>query len=308
MNYTLHQLQVFLKVAETRSITKAAEALHLTQPAVSIQLKKLQDQFDIPLTEVVGKRLFITDFGKEIEEAAQQIIDQAYAIQHKTLAYKGHLVGKLKISVVSTGKYVMPYFLVDFFNQHEGVQLEMDVTNKLKVVETLENNEVDFSLVSIIPDHIRVERLDLISNKLYLVAKHDFTPEGEENPTTFFSRIPLIYREFGSGTRQTMERFIQELKVEVNRKLELSSNEAVKQAVLAGLGLSIMPLIGIRNELMQGQLKIIPIAGLPIQTTWSLIWLKGKRHSPAAVAFLEYIKQTKQETITRQFDWYEQYK
>ena len=307
MNYTLHQLQVFLKVAETRSITKAAEALHLTQPAVSIQLKKLQDQFDIPLTEVVGKRLFITDFGKEIEEAAQQIIDQAHAIQHKTLAFKGHLVGKLKISVVSTGKYVMPYFLSDFFKQHAGVRLEMDVTNKLKVVETLEKNEVDFSLVSIIPDHIRVEQLDLISNKLFLVSRHDFEYEKKLDPSIFFGQIPLIYREFGSGTRQTMERFIQELRVNENRKLELSSNEAVKQAVLAGLGLSIMPLIGIRNEITLGQLKIIPVKGLPIQTTWSLIWLKGKRHSPAAMAFMDYLKDSKQDIISRQFNWYEKY-
>ena len=307
MNYTLHQLRVFLKVAETRSVTKAAEALHLTQPAVSIQLRKLQDQFDIPLTEVVGKRLFITDFGREIEEAAQQIIDQAYAIQHKTLAYKGHLVGKLKISVVSTGKYVMPYFLTEFFKKHSGVRLEMDVTNKLKVVETLEKNEVDFSLVSIIPDHIRVEQLDLIANKLFLVSNHEFVPEGVEDLPDFLGRIPLIHREFGSGTRQAMERFVQELKVEVNRKLELSSNEAVKQAVMAGLGLSIMPLIGIRNELLLKQLKIIPIQGLPIQTTWSLIWLKGKRHSPAALSFLEFVKLAKERIIHQQFDWYEQY-
>ncbi len=305
MNYTLHQLRIFLKVAETKSITKAAEALHLTQPAVSIQLKKLQDQFDIPLTEVVGKQLFVTDFGKEIAEAAQQIIDQALAIQTKTMAYKGQLIGKLTISSVSTGKYVMPYFLTDFFKEHPGVTLEMDVTNKSRVVESLENNEVDFSLVSIVPDHIRVDRMDLIPNILYLVSNAEFDPPKKIRRRAFFEALPLIYREPGSGTRLTMERYLQELKVAANKKLELSSNEAVKQAVLAGLGLSIMPLIGIRNELNLGQLKIIPVKGLPIQTTWSLIWLKGKRHAPAAVSFLEYLEARKQEIIERHFDWYQ---
>ena len=110
MNYTLHQLQVFLKVAQTQSVTKASEALHLTQPAVSIQLRNFQDQFEIPLTEVIGRKIFITDFGKEIAVAAENILNEVYAINYKTLAYKGQLAGRLKISVVSTGKYVMPYF------------------------------------------------------------------------------------------------------------------------------------------------------------------------------------------------------
>ena len=123
MNYTLHQLQIFLKIVETQSITKASEELHLTQPAVSIQLRNFQAQFDIPLTEVVGRKIYITDFGKEIAVSAENIINQVYAINYKTLAHKGHLTGKLKISIVSTGKYVMPYFLSDFINQHDGIEL-----------------------------------------------------------------------------------------------------------------------------------------------------------------------------------------
>ena len=144
MNYTLNQLQIFLKVVQTQSVTKASEELFLTQPAVSIQLKNFQDQFDIPLTEVVGRKIYITDFGKEIAEAAENILNQVYSINHKTLAYKGQLSGRLKISVVSTGKYVMPYFLKDFIKQNTGVELLMDVTNKNKVIESLEKNEVDF--------------------------------------------------------------------------------------------------------------------------------------------------------------------
>jgi len=151
MNYTLHQLQIFVRVAQTGSITRAAEELHLTQPAVSIQLKNFQDQFDIPLTEVVGRQLFVTEFGNEIAHTAEQIIQQVNTIKAKTMAYKGELAGRLKISVVSTGKYVMPYFLREFIQQHTGVELQMDVTNKSKVIESLEANSVDFALVSILP-------------------------------------------------------------------------------------------------------------------------------------------------------------
>ena len=172
MNYTLNQLQIFLKIVQTRSVTKAAEELHLTQPAVSIQLKNFQEQFQIPLTEVVSRRIYITDFGMEIAETAENIINLVYAINYKTMAYKGQLIGKLKLSVVSTGKYVMPYFLTDFMKLHNGIELLMDVTNKSKVLESLENNEVDFALVSILPTSLNIEKLDLLQNKLYFCLIH----------------------------------------------------------------------------------------------------------------------------------------
>ena len=145
MNYTLNQLRIFLKIAEKQRITKASEELHLTQPAVSIQLKNFQNQFPIPLTEVVGRQLFITDFGEEIAEAAKRILREVESINYKLLGFQGELAGKLKISVVSTGKYVMPYFLSGFIREHTGVDLIMDVTNKARVVESLEENEVDFA-------------------------------------------------------------------------------------------------------------------------------------------------------------------
>ncbi len=307
MNYTLNQLQIFVKIVQTQSITKASEELHLTQPAVSIQLKNFQDQFDIPLTEVIGRKIYITEFGKEIAEAAQNILEQVHAINYKTLAYKGQLTGRLKISVVSTGKYVMPYFLSDFLQQNPGVELVMDVTNKLKVIESLENNEVDFALVSILPSKLAVEHLDLLQNKLYFVGNTSKIPEKNMSVRELFSELPLIFREKGSGTRQIMENFISNNDLSVLKKIELTSNEAVKQALLAGLGYSIMPLIGIRNELHQNELQIIPIEGLPIKTTWSLIWLKGKKHSPVSISFLKCLEQEKAKIVESKFNWYEQY-
>lgn len=307
MNYTLNQLQIFLKIVQTQSITKASEELNLTQPAVSIQLKNFQDQFDIPLTELVGRKLYITDFGREIAVAAENILNQVHAINYKTLAYKGQLTGRLKLSVVSTGKYIMPYFLSGFMKQHKGIELLMDVTNKNKVVESLENNEVDFALVSILPASLHIEKLDLLQNKLFLVGNVKNKLKKEGSTKELFKDLPLIFREKGSGTRQIMEGFIQRNNLTVMKKMELTSNEAVKQALLAGLGYSIMPLIGIRNELHNKELQIIPVKSLPIKTTWSLIWSKGKKHAPVAQAFLDYLKDQKKQIVQDQFNWYEQY-
>ncbi len=307
MNYTLNQLQIFLKVVKAKSVTKAAEELHLTQPAVSIQLRNFQDQFDIPLTEVVGRKIYITDFGYEIAEAAENIINQVYAINDKTAAHRGQLSGRLKISIVSTGKYIMPYFLSDFIREFLGIELAMDVTNKSSVLNSLENNEVDFALVSILPNNINVEKLDLLQNKLFLVGNTEANIKGTSNTKDFFKDLPLIFREKGSGTRQIMENFIQRNNISILKKMELTSNEAVKQALIAGLGYSIMPLIGIKNELQNKELQIIPIKGLPIKTTWSLIWLKGKKHSPVSLSFLNYMKKEKANIIRDKFKWYEMY-
>ncbi|PWK80173.1 DNA-binding transcriptional LysR family regulator [Mucilaginibacter oryzae] len=304
MNYTLHQLQIFLKVTQLKSITKAAEELHLTQPAVSIQLRNFQDQFEIPLTEVIGRQLYVTDFGTEIANAAEKILAEVYAINYKTLAYKGQLAGRLKLSVVSTGKYIMPYFLSGFLKQHPGIELVLDVTNRAKVIESLENNEVDFSLVSVLPDQLQVERTELMPNKLYLVGYKEHGLDKESYDHNIFEGLPLIYREPGSGTRHTMEKFINKYHLPVRKKMELTSNEAVKQAVIAGLGFSIMPLIGIKNELINGELRIIQVNGFPITSTWNLIWLKNKEFSPLADAYLNYLDRYKNQIISDKFRWF----
>ncbi|WP_338409597.1 LysR family transcriptional regulator [uncultured Flavobacterium sp.] len=307
MKYTLNQLHIFLKIVQTQSVTRASEELHLTQPAVSIQLKNFQEQFEIPLTEVIGRRIYITDFGKEIAEAAEKIINQVYALNYKTLAFKGKLTGRLKISVVSTGKYILPYFLADFMKQHSGVDLFMDVTNKEKVVDSLVHNEVDFALVSILPTSLNIEQIDLLHNKLFLVNDKKTKFKKDVTITEIFESLPLIFRERGSGTRQIMEQFMERNNISALKKMELTSNEAVKQALLAGLGCSIMPLIGIKNELHNNELQIIPIKGLPITSTWSLIWLKGKKHSHVSTSFLDYLRKEKNQIIQDKFNWYNRY-
>ncbi|SHH63652.1 LysR family transcriptional regulator [Winogradskyella jejuensis] len=307
MNYTLHQLQIFLKVAKLKSITKASEELFLSQPAVSMQLKKFQDQFSIPLTEVVGRQLYVTDFGNEIVEAAEKILNEVEAINYKTLSRQGQLAGKLKIAIVSTAKYAMPYFLTGFLQKHQGVDLEMDVTNKAGVIKSLENNEVDFAMVSVLPEHLSLNQVELMTNKLFLVGSAHTDTRDKRITRTIFEKYPLLYREKGSATRSAMETFLTKLSVPNKKKMELTSNEALKQALIAGLGISIMPLIGLKNELKDEELHIIPYKGLPIKTNWNLIWLKSKNLSPVASAYLSYVETEKARIIHDTFNWYEAY-
>lgn len=301
MNFTFNQLQILITISKTGSVTKAAEKLNLTQPAVSIQLKNLQEQFEIPLTEVIGRKIYITEFGNEIVKVAENIMEQVYAIDFKTQAYKGLLTGKLKISVVSTGKYVMPYFLSGFIKKYSSIELAMDVTNKRKVIENIEKNEVDFSLVSILPEEIDVNSIELLKNRLFLVGSKNSPVYEKWSIQKVFEKMPLIFRESGSGTRQAMESFFKSQQLAFVKKMELTSNEAVKQAVLAGLGYSIMPEIGIKNELRNGDIKIIPIKGLPIETSWQLIWRKEKKHAPVAQAFLDYITSERNKIVANHF-------
>jgi DNA-binding transcriptional LysR family regulator len=307
MHYTLHQLQIFLKIVETKSITKAAEELNLTQPAVSIQLKKLQHQFDIPLTEVIGRQLYITHFGTEIAITAQKVLDEVATINYKSKTFKGILSGKLTISVVSTGKYVMPYFLSDFLKQNKGIDLVMDVTNKSKVVKSLVNNEIDFALVSIMPDDIDLQSEILLENKLYLVGNHKAVSEIKTKDLDLFNEFPLIYREEGSATRFVMENYLYRNGLQSVKKMQLTSNEAVKQAVIAGIGNSIMPIIGLKNELENGDIKIIQMKGFPIKSNWYLVWLKNKSLSPVAEAYINYIREEKTNLKSTYFSWIDNY-
>ena len=309
MNFTLHQLKVFSVIVEKRSITKAAEELNMTQPAASIQLRNFQDQFDIPLTEVIGRQLYVTNFGQEVYHIAEEVLNQVENINYRTEAFKGLISGKLRISVVSTGNYVMPYFLNGFLKKHPHIDLTLDVSNKTKVINDLENNQVDFALVTVNPTHLEICEERIMINKLYLVAAYNNQldigkPEGKK----VFNRIPLIFREEGSGTRFTMQQFFAEEDIQPTIKLELSTNEAIKQAVIADIGMSIVSLLSIKNELSQNELKIIPVKGLPLESHWKLIWLRKKSLSPVAEAFLDYVRNEKDMVYRNYFNWMEEFK
>ena len=301
MNYTLNQLRIFTQVVKSGSISKAAEALDLTQPAVSIQLKNLQRHFDVPLTETIQKKLYITPFGKEIARAAENLIVEAEQISRKTKSLRGELSGQLRISVVSTGKYVIPYFLSSFLSKHLGVELNLDVSNKQGTLVHLRENEIDFALVSTLPKSLSVETEDLMRNELHLVASSELPIPRSRNQHDLLRKLTLIFREDGSATNQAMTTFLETNDITVFRKIQLTSNEAVKQAVIAGLGVSILPMIGIRHEIAAGRLKIIPMKGLPLKTTWRIVWHRDKKHTPVAAAFLEHVREHKAEIVGKWF-------
>jgi DNA-binding transcriptional LysR family regulator len=307
MKFTLHQLEIYKKVADLQSVTKASEELYLTQPAISIQLKKLQEQFSEPLFEIIGRRLFITDFGKEVAISVDKILNEVGELNTKMLTYNGQLAGKLKIALVSTAKYVMPYFLIDFLEQHQGVNLVMDVTNKASVIKSLEKNLVDFALVSVIPDNLNINSVQLMQNKLFLMGGREYESGKNSISKKEISNLPMLYREYGSATRQAMEHYMKSQGIPNVKRLELTSNEAIKQAVIAGLGFSVMPLIGVKNELESGDVQIIKAKGLPIITNWNLIWLKSKRLSQTAEAYVSYLEQNNEDVIHSFFDWFEKY-
>lgn len=303
MNYSLHQLAIFLKIVQTKSITKTAEAMHLTQPAVSIQLKNFQSQFNISLVEIINKKVFITEFGKDIAESAQNIMNEVSVIDNRLSKYNGSLTGTLRVSCVSTGKYVIPYFLTNFLRENPDVDLRMDVSNKSTVIDMLDQNQSDFSLISTLPKNLALHKIELMPNSLHLVGAANHNLEVETLNKQTLEKLPLIYREEGSATRMAMEKFIEKNRISVKKKIQLTSNEAVKQAVIAGIGYSIMPVIGLKNELDRKQLKLIPVKGLPIKTSWNLVWHRKKRLSPVAIAFKEYIEQNKKEIIQTDFNW-----
>ncbi len=285
MNYTLHQLLIFSKVVECKSISRAAEELHMTQPAVSIQLKKFQEQFQLPLYEIHGKKLIITDMGKEVYENVLEILEKLQSLHYKAKYSNQQIAGKLKMSSASTGMYVVPYFLSDFMKKYPQIDLKLDFTNRTNAIQSLLERRSELAVVSLLPTSFAVNEEILIKNELVMVVKKGIDER----------KLPFIFREKGSATRMWIEKYFLEQKIHLEppRKIELMSNEAVKQAVMAGLGVSILPLMSIQREVESGLLRIIPKKGLPIVSHWRIIWMKNKKLSPVASAFIDFVKTSK---------------
>jgi DNA-binding transcriptional LysR family regulator len=302
MNLTLHQLKAFLAIANYQSITKAADAMNMTQPAVSIQLKNLQEQFSVPLTEIIGKKIHITEFGQELAETAERIFGEMESIESKMLELKGLLGGKIRISSVSTGKYIIPYLMADFMKIHPHVDISLEVSNRYNVLAHLQENSTDLALVSLWPDELDLESIVISENNWYLACaynKLDFFKKEIEAGN--WSKVPMILREKGSGTRTMMEKFFSDREIHVESKMELATNEAVKQAVMAGLGASVLSNFSMTQELKDKRLALIPYPGFPLKADWRLIWLKQKKHAPAVKAFIRWLGENRAEIFKDHF-------
>lgn len=302
MNISLQQLRGLQLIASHKSITKAAKSMGMTQPAVSSQLKNLQEQFEVPLTEVIGKKIYITEFGKELVQTADRIFAEVDQIEQKMLEIKGLLAGKIKISAVSTGKYIMPYLMADFMKIHPHVDISLEVSNRHTVLAHLKENETDLALISVLPDDLDFEKVKLSDHKWQLAC----SPENvdhykKEIEAGRWENIPFVLREKGSGTRVMMEKFFQDRNINIKSRLDLATNEAVKQAVMAGLGASVLSNFSMYQEIIDERICIIDFEGLPLKGDWNLIWLKQKNHSPAVLAFIRWISENKEKVFRDHF-------
>ena len=308
MNFTLNQLRIFREVVNLGGVTKAAEKLNMTQPAVSIQLKNLQEQFDIPLTQIIGRKIQITEFGHRVAFLAENILNDVSALELQTLAFKGLLSGTLKIASVSTGKYIMSRFLQPFLAEHNHLDLHFNVSQREDALNQLEKGEVDFVLVSVKPSHLEVEEEVILPNWLHLVGACNRIGNLDNTALKkYLAETPLILRERGSGTRFSTEKFLENTGNLSKVKLELISTEAAKQAVIAGLGVAALSIYSMRLELIHKELCIIPLKGFPIRNDWRIIWLKNKKLSPVASAFVEFLRKEKTAIRKEHFAWAEKY-
>lgn len=290
MNTTLRQLRIFDAVARHLSYTRAATEMCLTQPAVSMQIKQLEENLGIALFEQAGKRICLTEAGKEFHHysigVTQNLADAESALEE----LKGVKRGKLNISVVSTAKYFAPYLLAVFNKRYTGVKVNLEVTNREALLAHLAANDRDMVIMGVPPRQQDFAAVPFMENPLVVIAPYNHPLTREHNiPLQRLQQETFLIREPGSGTRIAMERFFAEQNIHVVTGMEMNSNEAIKQAVLAGLGLGIVSVHTVGLEMEVKRLAILDVASLPIIRHWYLVHRKDKRLSPVARAFKEFI-------------------
>ena len=299
MNVTFRQLKLLEAVARNSSFTRASEELHLTQPAVSTQIKQLEQEVGMPLFEQMGKKIFLTEAGKEMYAFSRGIAQQFHDIESVLDDMKGVKSGTLSLAVTSTGKYFAPYLLAEFIKHHVGVQVHLEVTNREELVTQLQENIPDMAIMGTPPGNLELTAQAFMQNPLVIIARPD-------HPLAKTSRIPLdrlveenfILRESGSGTRNAVERFFKDRGLKLNTSMEMGRNEAIKHAVMAGLGLGIVSLHTLEFELALNRIAILSVEGFPIMKEWYLVYRSGKRMSPIAQAFHDFVLNEANRVVT----------
>lgn len=290
MHVTLRQLRVFEAVARHLSYTKASRELHLSQPAVSMQIRQLEDDIGISLFEKIGRKVGLTEAGRELFDYSRSISRSLQEMEEVLESLKGVSRGRLNIAVASTVNYFAPRLLAVFHQRFPGINLKLDVTNRESLVRALEANSLDMVLMGLPPDEVDVESEAFMDNPLVVVAPPAHPLVGEKQiPLTRLSNEVFVMREAGSGTRIAMERFFAEHGISPRHGMQMTRNEAIKQAVRAGLGLSVVSLHTIELELETRRLVILDVEGFPIERQWHLVYRRGKRLSPPARAFRDFV-------------------
>ena len=285
---TLHQLKVFEATARNSSFTKAAEELFITQPTVSTQVKQLTKAVGLPLFEQIGKRLHLTEAGGALLATCQEIFERLDNFEMTIADIKGTRQGRLKLGVITTAKYFIPRLLGSFCQQYPGIDIALEVTNHQKLEERMLNNEDDLYIVSQPTEDIDLCWEPFAENPIVVIARKDHPLAGIPNiPINRLNDEPFIMRETGSGTRQAVQRLFTEHQVSVRTRLELGSNEAIKQAIAGGLGISALSKHTLISD--AGELTILDIQEFPIPRHWYVSYLAGKQLSIIAEAFREYL-------------------
>ncbi len=290
MHFTLQQLKLFESVARHKSYTRAAEELHLTQPAVSIQIKRLEEQVGMPLFEKVGKKIFLTPTGDATYQAALDILQRVSELKGQVETLKGEVRGPLQLAVVTSTKYFFPHLLGLFLKKYPAVEPRLIFTNRARVVERLMDNEDDFVVMGQTPEGGHFTKHPFLENILVAVAPADHPLAGRRKiPLEELVRERFLERETGSGTRAAFDRLLHDHGLRIEPYMELGSAEAIKQGVIAGLGLGILSLHSLHLECSNGKLAVLDVEGFPLKRRWHAVHLEGKTLSLTARTFLEFI-------------------
>lgn len=290
MHLTLQQLKLFESVSRLGSYTKAAEELFITQPAVSIQIKRLEEQVGLPLFEYVGKKTFPTPAGKVVYDASVDILSRINDLKITVEELKGSVKGNLQICVVSTAKYFLPELLGFFLQQYPEVEPKLKFTNRARVIERLANNDDDFVIMGQPPEDENLVSYPFLNNILGVVAHKDHSLANKPHVSLQdLAKQRLISREKGSGTRNVFDKLLEKNNITLEPYMELGSSEALKQAVMAGLGIAVLSLHSVELERSVNKLTVLNVDGFPIERRWYVVHLKGKKLSFAANTFLEFI-------------------
>jgi len=299
MNVTFRQLKVFEAVARHLSYTQAAKELHLTQPAVSMQIKQLEEQAGLPLFEQLGKKVFLTQAGQEMYHYSRSIASQLEEAEEVLEQLKGIKRGHLDISVASTANSFATRLLAKFSKQHEGVTFSLDVTNRAALLRQLEQNEKDLVIMGQPPESLDLVTEAFMENPLVVVSNPDHPLAQKRNlELAQLEKETFVVREQGSGTRIAMERFFTQQGIELQTGMEMTSNEAIKQAVAADLGLGIVSIHTLELELEAKRLVILDIKVMPILRHWYVVHRRGKRLSPVAQAFRQFVLDKANDMLT----------
>jgi DNA-binding transcriptional LysR family regulator len=291
MNITIRQLRVFLEVALHKSFTQAAKNLYLTQPAVSMQIKQLEEVVGIELLVKRGRKIALTDAGQEMLLLSRNVLQQIEETEHRLEQISQGNQGRLKLVVASTVSAVATKLLAAFKARYPNMHISFEVTNREGLIEQLENNEADIVLMGQPPENMNLITEEFMQNPLVVVAAPSHPLARQKKPASISQLLEhgFVVREPGSGTRLAMERFFNENNTSLITNMEMNSNDAIKQAVEAGLGLGVVSVHTLENELKENRLTIIDAQAFPIRRSWYLVQNKNKRLSPLAGRFREFV-------------------